>query len=222
MDIESKVAAIQGVHIGNIVSDKQVKWRSLAEYWCGIPFRESLPLKNSVPHSDARPEFYNSVVKTYKKYRGDVPDWTKVKQKTLYQTVLEARQTKPKVERDHPGKDWATIWKRTLCTKLTNKQITLNFKIVHSVLPTGNILRKRSKDAGTCPHCTQIETIKHLFTECSVVKPVGVWLSNYLGGLNHSTVIADEDTLIYSLFRAPPSKKIETTMVRALCRRAFQ
>ena len=183
MGIESKVAAIQGVHIGNIVSDKQVKWRSLAEYWCGIPFRESLPLKNSVPHSDARPEFYNSVVKTYKKYRGDVPDWTKVKQKTLYQTILEARQTKPKVERDHPGKDWATIWKRTLCTTLTNKQITLNFKIVHSVLPTGNILRKRSKDPDTCPHCTQIETIKHLFTECSVVKPVGAWLSNYLGVL---------------------------------------
>ena len=134
-------------------------------------------------------------------------------------TKLYWRPDKPNpVERDHPGKDWATIWKRTLCTKLTNKQITLNFKIVHSVLPTGNILRKRSKakDAGTCPHCTQIETIKHLFTECSVVKPVGMWLSNYLGGLNHSTVIADEDTLIYSLFRAPPSKKIQTTMVRAL------
>ena len=135
------------------------------------------------------------------------PDWTKIKQKTLYQTVLEARQTKPKVERDHPGKDWATIWKRTLCTKLTNKQITLNFEIVHSVLPTGNRSRKQSQDPGTCPHCSQIEKIKHLFTECSVVKPVGMWLSSYLSGLNHSTTIADEDTIIYSLFRAPPSKQ---------------
>ena len=67
MDIESKVVAIQGVHFGNIVLDKQVKWKSLAEYWCVIPFRESLPLKKSVPHSDAWPEFYNSVLKTYNK-----------------------------------------------------------------------------------------------------------------------------------------------------------
>ena len=209
MDIESKVATMQGIHIGNIVSEKQTKWRVLAEYWCGTVLRGIIPFKNNVPHSDARPEFYNSVIRVYRKHRDDVPDWFKTKSKTLYPVILEARETKPKVERDHTGKDWATIWKRTLCTKLTNKQITLNFKIVHSVMPTGNRLRKYSQDPGTCPHCTQMETIKHLFTECSVVKPVGTWL-------NHSTVTADEDALIYSLFRSPPSKKIEATMVRAL------
>ena len=42
------------------------------------------------------------------------PHWTKAKHKTLYTVILEARKTNLKVERDHPGKDWATIWKRTL------------------------------------------------------------------------------------------------------------
>ena len=126
--------------------------------------QDAPPFKNSVSHSDARPGFYNSVNETYKKHRDDVPHWTKAKHKTLYPVILEARKTNLKVERDHPGKDWATIWKRTLCTKLTNKQRMLNFKIVHSVLHTGYRWRKQAKDPGICPHCAQMETIKHLFT----------------------------------------------------------
>ena len=65
----------------------------------------------------------------------------KIKLKTLLASIMESRKTEPKVQRDCPGMIWVTIWKRTLYTKLTNKQITLNFKTVQGVLPTGNRLR---------------------------------------------------------------------------------
>ena len=121
---------MQGIHIGSIISETTGNMKISGR----VLVREIAPFKNNIPHSDARPGFYNSVIKTYKKHQYDVSGWTKAKHKTLYPIILEARETKTKVERDHPSEDWATIWKRTLCTKFTNKQITLNFKIVHSVL----------------------------------------------------------------------------------------
>jgi len=218
IDIKSKVVTLQGIHVGNIVSGKKAKWKSLARYWCGFSLRDIAPelAHNNTPHCFTRPKFYISVLKNFRENTDNVADWKNIKHQNYLASLMEARETKPRVERGYPGKDWATVWKRSLCYTLTNRQFCFNFKMIHNVLPTGSRLRRQSKDRGLCPYCNFPETRDHIFALCKKTKPVGVWLSNYLGSLLNKHVSPDIDTIVFSLFPQPQSKRLEHKVNSAL------
>jgi len=215
IDIKSKMATMHCSHVGNIISARKTKWKELAIYWCGFHLREIAPILavNTRPHCFHKPFFYTQVIQNFHKCRDCVADWNKVKVNSLYASVLEDRGTTPRVELKNPGKDWATVWERTLCTKTSNKQTVFTFKILHGFLPTGSVLRKYTTDPGKCPHCAQIETVYHVFSECRVVKPVGRWLGDYL---DCSKWTPDVDTLVYSLFTSSYPNRKTKSIAKAL------
>ncbi len=50
LHMESKMAAMHCLHIGDMISDKEAKWISLAVYWCGHSVRSvapALPRRNA-------------------------------------------------------------------------------------------------------------------------------------------------------------------------------
>ncbi len=219
INIEDRVAAMQGIHVSKTVSNETAKWKALARYWCAISLRAIAPalLRNNTPLCSAAPEFYKSVLKNFKENKHLVADWRKNNLKAYLAAILESRKTEPKVERDCPDKRWPAAWKNTLCAKkLKNSQISLNFKIAHNVLPTGYRLRRSSHDNGDCPHCGRMETLQHVFLDCSVVRPVRAWLSDYLGSLNNRPVHVDSDTMILSLFETQIQQKPLQQMTRVI------
>ena len=139
-------------------------------------------------------------VATYRKNTKHINDWSKIRHQLFLATTVECQGIVPKVQQDSPGKDWATIWKRNLSNKLHNRHVALNFKVIHKILPTGNRPSKRTQDPGHRPHCSQVETVIQLFTECIVIKAAVTWLTQYLGTVNDAQNFPDRDTLIYSFF----------------------
>ena len=218
INIEDKIAAMQSTHIKQILDGTKPKWKALAKYWCAMSLRAQNPnlVRVNMPLCDTMPEFYTSVIATYRIYINHIHDWSKITHKLFLATAVERQGTLPKVQRDSPGKDWATIWKRNLNRKLHNRHVSLNFRMIHNILPTGNRLCKKTKDPGRCPHCTRVETVEHLFTECIVVKAAATWLSLYLGTFNEAQNLPDRDTLIYSLFQISKTKQQNTKMLKAL------
>lgn len=212
INIEDRVAAMQGIHVKQTVGNEVAKWKTLARYWCALSFQKIAPalLRKNTPLCDTAPEFYTNVIKHFRENKHVVADWEKINLKTYLASILEFRETKPKVERDRPGKCWKVAWKNTLCAGLINSQTSLNFKVAHNVLPTGYRLRKTTKSNGGCPHCGQLETLLHVFVDCSVVKPVAKWLSDYMGGPNNRHVPLDPDTVLFSLFAIQkPAKAVK-------------
>ena len=212
-DFVSRLAALRLVHVGDLVSRGPAKWKVLASYWCGFSLRHVAPemARLTLPHSDRLSPFYHSVLSSFRSYGDRVADWTKVKLRPLYPIILGCLETEPRVQKERPHLPWDSIWKRTLCTKKTsNKFASLNFKIVHRILPTGFRLRRQSSDSGNCPHCGVLEDTKHIFVDCITVRPAGQWLGQRLG------VPYDFDSFVLSNFNDPKTKGGATLIARSL------
>ena len=219
IDIATRVKTLQGAHLANLISGKGGKWRVLAHYWCGLSLWSVAPslARGNQPLCHSQPSFYRSVLQNFRENKNAVTDWHSFDKKEYTANLLGLKHIQPRITKKYPGKNWSSIWERTLCARLTNKQISFNFKVVHNVLPTGSRLQKRGVDPGRCPHCSEIETLEHIFTNCKMVKPVAQWLCNYLK--QHNSVCGFQpsaDFLMYSVFNNTLPKKIEIAIAQKL------
>lgn len=211
INIENRVAAMQGKHVQQTVGDEKAKWKNLAKYWCALSLRELAPalLRKNTPLCDSTPKFYKMVLKNFRENKHLVADWEKLTLRSYLASMLDSQRTKPKVERNYPDGRWQESWKNLLCAKLKNSAISLNFRVVHNVLRTGYRLHKQTNQNAQCPHCGQLETLEHVFVDCTAVNPVGAWLCYRLSSLINRLVPQNSFTLIRSLF---PIQKPQTTV----------
>ena len=60
-----------------------------------------------------------------------------------------------------------TIWQRTYCKLITNKQGDINWKIVHRILPTALSLNRMRCYNTKCHRCNETETVEHVIVQCT-------------------------------------------------------
>ena len=101
-------------------------------------------------------------------------DFTEQKTKDFYKQLLADKNTTvPAIE--HWRKEIQptpilndTIWQRTYCKLVTNKQGDINWKIVHRILPTAlSLNRMRCYNTKQCHRCNETETVEHVIAQCT-------------------------------------------------------
>ncbi len=94
LHIESKMAAIQCLHIGDMISNKEAKWIPLAVYWCGHSIRSAAPAlpRRNAPNSFQRPKFYQQVMGNFREHRDHVGGLGKAKIKNRFAQWLSSVQ----------------------------------------------------------------------------------------------------------------------------------
>ena len=69
-----------------------------------------------------------------------------------------------------------SLWKNVYTQKLNNLSIPklceFNFKILHNILPCGNILSKWKNISAKCSYCGEVESIKHMLYDCLRIRNV--------------------------------------------------
>lgn len=100
--------------------------------------------------------------------------FTEQKTKDFYKQLLTDKKTMvPAMEhwrtniQPTPILDY-TIWQRTYCKLITNKQGDINWKIVHRILPTAlSLNRMRCYHTRHCHRCNETETVEHVIVQCT-------------------------------------------------------
>ncbi len=66
---------------------------------------------------------------------------------------------------------WENIYKEKITKEKYTKFAEFNFKLLHNILPCGNIVSKWNRNVSKfCAYCNSIETIEHIYYECPRIK----------------------------------------------------
>ena len=71
--------------------------------------------------------------------------------------------------------DWGSVWSSLNLWRFVRPVWDTNWSIAHAILPTADRLLHFGCDVDTRCHCGQIESLFHLFTQCTVTKRLVVW-----------------------------------------------
>ena len=73
---------------------------------------------------------------------------------------------------------WKNIYEEKIINEKYKKIAELHFKLLHNILPCGNIVSKWNKNVSNiCAYCNDIETVQHIYYDCARIK--SLW--NYIG-----------------------------------------
>ncbi|KAI8521374.1 hypothetical protein Bbelb_011280 [Branchiostoma belcheri] len=162
-------------------------------YWLGLSLRRIDPesWSNTAPHSPDRPPHYDKVFQYLKDIsdRGVVIDWNTCSTMSLYSALLEAENTTPRCVLVDPRIDWQSVWKAVHNPVVEKWDRILSWLTVHDGLKTRQKLKSwRGYIANDkCPRrgCSMVESLLHLFWECTVSSEVWGWVE----GLIHRRIL---------------------------------
>lgn len=99
-----------------------------------------------------------------------------------------------------PHLSWHIIWQNVFDKVLENKYVAFQWKLSHSVLYTGEILKKWGIGRGRCSLCNaNVETDVHLLWDCPKIYAVLSWVSNIVRSLGGSRVYFSSNLFIYGI-----------------------
>ena len=99
---------------------------------------------------------------------------------------------------------WKNVYEEKIIKEKYKKFAELHYKLLHNILPCGNIVSKWNKNVrNICAYCNSIETIQHIYYDCTRI--TSLW--NYIGSkldmniqLRH-IIIGYHDTSNVTYFR---------------------
>lgn len=178
IDIKLKIQALQVVHLRNVISQSQAKYKYFAMYWCGLSLRKYIPMNNSVPHSlDYVPQFYKECLSSLNHVLQLKPDFDLEKSTTkeIYNILRNSVFVPPKVQENNVycHISFKSVWANINDAFIEPIHRDTAWRIAHNVLPVHSYLYKINvTNDPTCILCNnQVETFSHLFFNCTVVKP---------------------------------------------------
>ena len=91
-------------------------------------------------------------------------------------------------------------WRNVACSFVDPEVRDLSWRISHSIVPVNlTLFRQGQYPSDRCPLCGMaIESVEHLFLQCSVVLPVIGFLERVLGRVLNRAVVLDTHFLLFN------------------------
>ena len=198
-NIDLKLKALRLKHLQDIINSKDVKFIYFSIYWVGLTLRHYNKDLYSLlsPHSDVVPSFYRTCLDSLKLFKdkcesddNDDSDLiVRYTTKMFYSVLLSDSSYHIKIVERYPLVEFKPVFKRVFNSFLDKYSRDVMFRIVHEILPVGSYLfRYNISRDEKCVFCKSVETMSHLFVDCSVVKHLFTLLKNWIFSLSNSTV----------------------------------
>ncbi len=69
------------------------------------------------------------------------------------------------------GSSWENIYKEKIVKEKYKKFAEFNFKLLHNILPCGNIVSKWNRNVNKlCAYCNDVETVEHIYYDCARIQ----------------------------------------------------
>ncbi len=116
-------------------------------------------------------------------------------------------------------KQWSNIYKHIFNTTKNSDLLWFQFRINHSILPTGEILHKIGlSQTNVCTFCkTDIESLQHVFWECQKTKNLLQDFINEMQGVE-ITLNFDKVSFIFGEYSGSKNSKVVTLLALLLKR----
>jgi len=215
INISIKLKAFMLSHIKKLINEPKNIWSSFAIYWIGMYLRKhnSSFASLQIPHSTYIPPFYTACLSTYREFIALYPDisFHTLSTKEFYTLLMKPIITKPKIERIFPQIQFVETWRDIHSPFFESYLSTLNWKIVHQIIPVNYDWWKRNVSKNkNCNFCKNVETISHLFCECSLIQPlwqlIFAFVSNYYG----KDIRFSSEIILFNNLPIAPSPDIRT------------
>ena len=192
VNINVKLQSLRLKHLQNILYNKHSKYVFLSVYWVGHSLRHFQPLfaSNSRPHSAIISTFYKKCIQdlSYFLSLDNNLSFITMTTKQFYQIVLETIVTEPRIIKIFPSINFKYVFQRLHDPFIDKHLRDVMFRIIHDILPVSyymcNIGVYKNNKCALCN--VHIETIPHLFYECTFIKPLLSIVKNFLNTLTHN------------------------------------
>jgi len=150
---------------------------AMVEYHIGLQLSKhfDLPYRNSLPHISRPNIFYANALALIRKYKLTLEQLYKSSKHQLYQSIIET--TIP-----HSSAYTSHIWRSVHNPILSNHMKSLNYRIIHRILPMPKISHTATLDpTHMCHFCkAHAETLQHTLLSCEKIKPVWSLIRNII------------------------------------------
>ena len=193
VNIETKLQSLRLKHLQNIVQSNSAKYTFFSVYWVGYNLRKFQPLlaRNNIPHSEVLSDFYRQCIKDFNYFlciKNDNYIYTfgNMSVKQYYTILLENIVIQPRIVSIFPTINFQEVFKNLYNPFIDRFARDITFRLIHDTLPVSYFMYyiglNKEKNCVLCKN--RIETITHLFYECSFVKPLLSLLKNWLNTLS--------------------------------------
>jgi len=148
------------------------------------------------------PPFYKSCMDTFLDFQKRFPDadFLTLKTRDFYKLLIGKIVTKPNVERIFPLVNISQAWKDINSNFMEPNISTLSWKIVHQIVPVNYTWWKRNRrQSKYCNFCRNVETICHIFYECSTVRPLWNIVFTFISYYDQDIRLSEDIVLYNSL-----------------------
>lgn len=172
-------------HIQKIILGHEAIWVHFAKYWIGLNLRKynSSLASNNFPHSfDFIPPFYKVCLDALNMFTSLHPDVPFVNSPTrLYYFALLNREFPVKCCRNFPQIKFPKVFKNIFSSVIDPCHRNICYRLAHDVVYVNYYLYcKKISKRTKCFFCNNIETVSHLFLECSHFLPLNKIVLSFL------------------------------------------
>ena len=126
----------------------------------------------------------------------------------FYKVLLHDITVPPKIEIVCPSIDFKQVWSNFNAPYIDPDVRNTFWKLCHDVIYVNYYLfHRRISKVNTCPLCNKIETVSHLFLECSVFSPLNKIVLFFLRKVTRNKITFSEKT--FRFFELPALSKLE-------------
>ena len=210
--LKLKSSAFYLNHLQKLINNYEAKWTYFAKYWTGLHLKKfnTSFASNSYPHSEYIPIFYKicmSILDSFIETNADV-NFNSFHKKMFYKVLLHDITVPPKIETVCPNIDFKQVWSNFNAPYIDPDVRNTFWKLCHDVIYVNYYLfHRRISKVNTCPLCNKIETVSHLFLECSVFSPLNKIVLFFLRKVTRNKITFSEKT--FRFFELPALSKLE-------------
>ena len=207
-EVELKLQSFSVVHLHDLLfAETRPKWMFFAAYFVGFHLRRwrASFASNLLPHADQDTPFYDFAFRNWQRFVAACPNWRVgvVDSRRVYQAFLGlSPERTPRVEllRENGLVGFPECWRNVACSFVDAEVRDLSWRISHSIVPVNlTLFRQGQYPSDRCPLCgVAVESVEHLFLQCSVVLPAIGFLERVLGRLLNRAVVLDTHFLLFN------------------------
>ena len=202
VNIEYKLYALRLKHLQDIINNRKVKFVNFSIYWIGYQLRDlNFSLASlSVPHSELVSPFYQKCLKVLNIFKNKCKAIVlgQYNTKTLYNLILDSDEHVIKIVERNVDIDFSCVFNNVFDRFIDKFSRDVIFRIVHEILPVNMLMYKFNiSKTYKCVFCTEVETLRHLFFECSFNLQLLSLIKNWIFALSNGKICLNSKNIIF-------------------------
>jgi hypothetical protein len=148
----------------------------------------------SVPHSDLVSPLCNKCLKVLNIFKDKCNDIVlgQYNTKTLYNLLLDSDEHVIKIVERNVNIDYSVVFKNVFDKFIDKLSRDVMYKIIHEILPVYILMFKYNiSKTYKCVYCHDVETLRHLFFECTFNSQLLLLIKNWIFALSNDIICLD-------------------------------